>query len=296
MLRPTKLAAAITTAAVALVGPALVAGPVAQAATPDKPHGRTVTVDMTNKGFTLPREVRAGFVTFEVSTKDANGHDLQGVRLHKGVTQAQLIADIRLAVSPDPKTAAKGIRQVQRDATLVGGAAVEPSTVVDDTIPLCAGTYWFFDFGQFFVPNAPPPVFHRLDVKGPFRDWLPKVDGEIDQVDTKAGPRFVSPDKLMDGGTYLVRNKAPEIHELMFQRVKPGTTNRDLTVFLTTGKGQNPFAEAVSRGLAAQSPGRFQLLSFHPKKGSYALLCFIPDDKSGIPHAFLGMHKVVKLT
>ncbi|MEY9877019.1 hypothetical protein ABH931_006541 [Streptacidiphilus sp. MAP12-33] len=295
MRRTVRLAAAITTAAVALVGPALVAGPAAQAATPDRPHDRSVKVAMTNAGFTLPKEVRAGFVTFDVSTKDATGHDLQGVQLHKGVTRAKLVADIREALNPDPKKAAAGIRHVQRDATLVGGAAVEPSTDVEDTIPLCQGTYWFFDFGQFFVPNAPPPVFHRLDVKGPFHDRTPHFDAVIDQVDTKAGPRFVAPDRLRDGATYLVHNKAPEIHELMFQRVNPGTTDHDLTVFLTTGKGKNPFAEAVSRGASAQSPGRFQLLRFHPKKGHYALLCFIPDDQSGIPHAILGMHKVVRL-
>jgi hypothetical protein len=292
MLRATKLAAAITTAAVALVGPAFVAGPAAQAATRDQ-DVRDISVHMTNKGFKLPEEVHAGWVNFEVTTKDAHGHQLQGVRLHKGVTVAKLIADIHEAVNP--ATAAAGIRHVQRDATLVGGAIVEPSTEVEDTIPLTRGTYWFFDFSQFFVPKAPPPAFHRLEVNGGFEDAHLRFTAEIDQVETKAGPRFVSPNRLDNGDTYLVRNKADEIHELEFQRVKPGVTDHDLTLFFQGKLKFNPFAENASRGAAAQSPGRFQLLSFHPKSGRYAELCFIPDDKTGIPHAFLGMHKVVKI-
>lgn len=294
MLRPTKLAAAITTAAVALAGPALVAGPAtAQVATPDKPVRTSITVDMTSKGFTLPEKTHAGFVTFEVTTKDATGHQLQGVRLHRGVSQAKLVADIREAINP--KTAAAGIRHVQRDATLVGGAIVDPSTEVESTIPLSKGTYWFFDFTQFFIPHAPTPDFHRLDVDRPFVGAVPRFSAVIDQVETKSGPRFRSPDRLKDGSTYLVRNLADEIHELTFQRLNPGVTNQDLTLFFAGRLKKNPFAEAASRGLSAQSPGRFQLLSFHPKAGHYAMLCFIPDSRTGRPHAFLGMHQVADL-
>lgn len=293
MLRPTELAAAITTAAVALVGPALVAGPAARAATPDKPVHHSINVRMTNAGFTLPKVTHAGFVTFEVSTKDAGGHQLQGLQLHKGVSQAQIVADIRQAI--DKKTAAAGIQATQRDATLVGGAVVEPSSEVEATVPLSQGTYWFFDFTQFFLPHAPTPVFHRLDVKGPFDGGVPLFSAVIDQVETKAGPRFLGPDHLKGGSSYLVRNQADEIHELAFERVNPGVTDKDLTLWFAGKLKKNPFAEAASRGLSAQSPGRFQLLSFHPRAGRYAMLCFIPDDKTGLPHALLGMHRIVAL-
>ncbi|WP_037604289.1 hypothetical protein [Streptacidiphilus rugosus] len=291
-----RLAAAVTTAAVALVGPAVTGAATASAA----PQGTTVHVKMTNAGFRLPEEVRAGFVTFSVSTKDANGHELQGLQLHKGVTIARIVADIRKAVSNNPSEAAAGIRAVERDATVVGGAAVEPSTVVDATIPLTRGTYYFFDFSQFFVPNAPAPTFHRLEVNCAFRGTTPWHRAEIDQVETRKGPRFEGPSNLDLDAPILVRNKADEIHEAMFQRVNPGVTNAKLTAFfaaVAAGKnpGFNPFAESASRGLAAMSPGREQVLSFHPKSGRYALLCFIPDDRSGIPHAFLGMHEVVRL-
>ncbi|MEZ0069774.1 hypothetical protein ABIA32_005821 [Streptacidiphilus sp. MAP12-20] len=294
MLKSKRLAAAVTTAALALVGPAVTGGSTASAVTPPT----TVHVQMTNMGFALPASVHAGFVTFSVSTKDKTGHDLQGLQLHAHVTVAQIIADIHQAVNH--ATSAAGIRALARDATLVGGAAVEPSTTVDSTIPLTKGTYYFFDFDQFFVPKAPPPTFHKLEVECDFVGGMPAHKAEIDQVVTKKGPRFHGPKDLDLGSTILVRNKADEIHEAMFQAVNPGIDDAKLSqAFAAIAAGKkppfNPFAESVSRGLAAMSPGRFQLLKFHPKAGHYAMLCFVPDDKSGIPHAFLGMHKVVTL-
>jgi hypothetical protein len=299
VLRRTKLAAAITTATVAFVGPTALAGPAAQAATPDTSARKPIKVVMTNAGFTLPKETRAGFVTFAVSTKDAGGHELQGVQLHKGVSLAKLTADLRLAVSNDPKQAAAGISAAERDATAVGGAAVEPSTGVDVTIPLCKGTYYFFDFDQLFVPGA-TITYHKFEVEGRFKGRIPAHDAEIDQVETKAGPRFVTPKAIDPDDLILVRNKADEFHEAMFQRVNPGVTNAQLTKFFDALKngqnpGFNPFAENVSRGAAAMSGGRIQLIRFHAQRAHYALLCFIPDNESGIPHAFLGMHAVVKL-
>ncbi|WP_042371184.1 hypothetical protein [Streptacidiphilus neutrinimicus] len=299
MLRRTKLAAAITTATVALAGPVVVAGPAAQAATPDHSAHKPVRVVMTNAGFTLPKETRAGFVTFAVSTEDAGGHELQGVQLHKGVSLAKFTAELRLAVSNDPKQAAAGISAAERDATAVGGASVEPSTAVDVTIPLCRGTYYFFDFTQLFVPNA-AITYHKLEAKGRFEGRTPAHGAEIDQVETKAGPRFVTPKAIDPDDTILVRNKADEFHEAMFQRVNRGVDNAKLTKFFNALKngqnpGFNPFAENVSRGAAAISGGRIELIRFHAQRGHYALLCFIPDNQSGIPHAFLGMHAVVRL-
>jgi hypothetical protein len=57
----------------------------------------------------------------------------------------------------------------------------------------------------------------------------------------------------------------------------------------------NPFVSPTTFGLAAMPPGRYQLLRIDPKPGPFALLSFVPDDQNGLPHAFLGMHKVVRL-
>ena len=44
------------------------------------------------------------------------------------------------------------------------------------------------------------------------------------------------------------------------------------------------------------SPGREARLTYHLPAGTYVLLCFVADDVTRMPHAFMGMHKVVTLS
>jgi hypothetical protein len=43
------------------------------------------------------------------------------------------------------------------------------------------------------------------------------------------------------------------------------------------------------------SPGRHADISYRLPAGTYMLACFIADDQTGMPHAVMGMHKVVTL-
>ena len=45
----------------------------------------------------------------------------------------------------------------------------------------------------------------------------------------------------------------------------------------------------------AISPGYAQTLNYSLPAGEYVELCFFPDPKTGIPHAFMGMVKTVQL-
>jgi hypothetical protein len=43
------------------------------------------------------------------------------------------------------------------------------------------------------------------------------------------------------------------------------------------------------------SPGVTLQLTYDLPAGTYVLTCFIADDVTGMPHAFMGMHKVIVL-
>jgi hypothetical protein len=269
------------------------------------PHGSEcespclVRVKMAQQGFMLPNSIHAGLITFRVSTTDPQGHTLQGFRLRGGTSLSEALSEFKMAVSQNPSTAAKGIGELNDDITAVGGAAVDPVTPVWATLPLSAGKYYFFDFATLFVPGA-HVVFHTLWVHGNFEADPPAHQGTIVQEETKAGPRFAAPSWFNTDNTLLVVNRAPEIHEAAFQRVKPGVDNQDITNFfnaIAQGKTPNfvPFAEQGSRGMAALSPGRRAWLHMDPPAGKYVLACFVPDEKTGIPHAFEGMHRIIRL-
>ncbi|MEY9968557.1 hypothetical protein ABIA33_006641 [Streptacidiphilus sp. MAP12-16] len=304
LLRRTGTAV-IAAGALCLSGPACAAwahgpdrAPATRAVSADGGQ-QVLNVNMTMSGFSLPASVPAGFITFRTSTTDPMGHTLQGFQLHNGVTLAQIQNEFKQATAQSAVSDAAGLRALTRDITAVGGAMVDPATAVSVTLPLTAGTYYFFDFNALFAPGQ-QLQFHTLTVTGQFEDGQPSHQAEIIQTESGGHPHFVAPTQLDTADTFEVENQAPEIHEAVFQRVVPGTTDQDLqTAFNAIAKGQtpskNPFAEQNMRGAGAMSPGRTELLHFEPSAGDYALLCFIPDDMTGIPHAFEGMHQIVHL-
>jgi len=43
------------------------------------------------------------------------------------------------------------------------------------------------------------------------------------------------------------------------------------------------------------SPGQFAVFHLDLPPGLYALICYVPSDETGLPHAHMGMHQVVTL-
>ncbi len=41
------------------------------------------------------------------------------------------------------------------------------------------------------------------------------------------------------------------------------------------------------------SPGAELLATYQLPPGTYVLLCFVPDDRTGMPHGAMRMHRVV---
>ena len=50
-----------------------------------------------------------------------------------------------------------------------------------------------------------------------------------------------------------------------------------------------------SAGIDAINPGLSETVSYNLPKGTYAELCFFPDPRTGEPHAFMGMVRIVTL-
>jgi len=79
--------------------------------------------------------------------------------------------------------------------------------------------------------------------------------------------------------------------------VKEGTTDAQISALFGGVPGtEDPFLESrPSSGLDVLSPGRQADLTYKLPRGTYALMCFVADDVTGVPHAIMGMHKVVSL-
>ncbi|MEU1071144.1 MULTISPECIES: hypothetical protein [unclassified Streptomyces] len=293
----TRAAAAAALAFATALGGAATADATARGEEHGGHHGSRVEVAIGASGIHAPDTAQAGLVAFHVRTDDPKGHFLQAFRPHRGVSVRKVLADLGKAVSRKPAAAARGISAVRDEAELLGGAQVTPSVPETFTTPVGAGPVVLLDFTAFLADPAHPVtrVLHLRD--GSSGDLADFPDSIVITRETAKGPRFDVNGLRRAGENVLVHNASDEIHEMGLQPVKRGTTDAQLQKFFaSTPSGRPPFT-GPSLGLGAISPGRTALLqTHHLPPGTYALLCFVPDDKTGIPHVAEGMHKVVVLT
>jgi len=99
--------------------------------------------------------------------------------------------------------------------------------------------------------------------------------------------------------TFALFNAGAQPHFAEIMMVPDGTENANIEAAITMEMGGTPEAEPVGFDqampvayLAEQST---QVTSWHSvtlEPGTYALLCFVADPETGMPHAMMGMHDV----
>jgi hypothetical protein len=265
-----------------------------------KGHAPTINVTVTTDGgFSLPKNVRAGFVTFRVSTPEDTYHGWQIFRLKNGATVDEVIHDFTIGVAGETfEENAAGARGLLEHATLIGGVVTTPYAPISVTLPMERGTYYVFDLADIF--NGVTPRVHALRAVGqPNWRGLPRFSQVIRAEMQGMDPRFVAPTDQQANGTYLVVNApSDEIHEAVWRQVIPGTTDAYIQQYYDAFLAGTPIARPwldSQHGLQAMSPGQFAVIHIDLPPGDYALICLVPSDESGLPHAYIGMHLVVHL-
>jgi hypothetical protein len=248
--------------------------------------------------------VYSGSIHFAVSTTDpqtqnGGGSAVSLFRLKAGKDLDDVTRSLHEEFSQNPSTAAKGTRDILATAIVRGLADVVPGHPETVTEFLSPGTYWLMDLAN--LPPSGPPQFTRLAVKPAIRhieqDSDLRSQVTVSTVDEHFQP---STTNWPHAGTYTFTNNADVIHFMQLQPVKPGTTDRDVQRFfdsILSGKNNvpPPFIPGPTGGNDVVSPGFSLQLTYNLPAGRYVLLCFVADEQTGIPHAFMGMHKVIVL-
>jgi hypothetical protein len=271
-------------------------------------------VVLTDAGFSMWRKVQAGLVTFKISSPETTYHALQGFRLKNGGTLTDIIEALRGGVNDDREAAAAGHRVLLEKAELIGGAVGVQDGPIYVTVLLEPGTYYFLDVNDYFIEGLANPRVQTLQVVGRRRSvQLPPFDHTVLSVPhqmnhgEEAGHEdhtifgFVSPRVLPRRGTYLMINASDEIHDIVWRRAKPGTTDaylRDYYRAFLAGQplpGPSPWLEPNTHGLQGVSPWRWAVVSLGFAAGDYATVCYVPSKVTGIPHTLEGMHLMVTM-
>ena len=295
MHRSLKAAAALT----AVGGLVALAGPAASANEHTPASNRSHCVTVVGNGTSVHTDqarVKGGTVCFKVSTTNpvSQGNGGSNVSLFQpkhGVTLARVFADLREEFSSTPATAAKGTRDIVRDVSLFGLADVVPGYPEVVTENLHSGTYYLMDLVNFTGKGN--PAITRLCVTGHGRSSA--LHGQVHVTPTSAD-RFIAPRYWPHRGTYLFHNVADTIHMMVILPVKAGTTDQQIQKVFNSGGPPTFFGNGPSGGNDVVSPGGTIMVSYNLPRGTYVLLCFVADDMTGMPHAFMGMHKVIHLS
>jgi hypothetical protein len=246
--------------------------------------------------------VKAGSITFVVSTT-APATQSSNVTLFKpkqGKTLDDVLGALAEELDPAPLTAAKGTRDLVADATFHGLADVVGGTPMTVTERLDPGTYYAVDLGTPPAKGAKPATT-RFDVSSDRHGVAQDSDvGSRARVAAVDPDRFSAPRVLPHRGTLTFVNRSDTIHFMDLTPVKDGTTDKDVSDAFakppTDPNAQPAFFKAgPSGGADVLSPGGHLQLSYDLPRGTYVLLCFVADDVTGMPHALMGMHKVVVL-
>ena len=260
--------------------------------------GSSVTIDAAT--------VEAGPISFKVASTNVvtgGGSQVSMFQPKKGVTLEQVFADLAEELTQGDslaaaKAAAKGTRDLTRDVSVFGLADVVPDYPEVVTERLRRGTYYLMDLAN---PPQGAPKLTQLTVTGRRGDGHGSgLDSQV-RVQATSDDRFIAPESWPHEGTYTFRNVSDTLHFMEIDPVKPGTTDDEIQAFFdspaSNGPGNPPFAvQGPSGGNDVVSPGRSIQVSYDLPAGTYVLQCFIADDVTGMPHALMGMHKVITLT
>ena len=194
--------------------------------------------------------------------------------------------DFRKDVTAADKGNIKALRHALAHTQFIGGFEAGGSGTV--VLPR-AGAYTVFSFrsrghGEFRAGAAR-------------RAPMPDVDGKIIG---RTGPKWGGSSVLPAKGTFLFKNADRTTpHFVILQQVVEGTTTDQVLEALRSEEQGPPPTFFMRAGLetASLSPGHKMTVNYDLPAGQYVIMCFFPDpNMGGMPHALMGMLKMIHLT
>lgn len=253
----------------------------APAAPAAMPH---LTAKATKRGISVKGTdgLRAGRVHLTVTGRAT----VEFVRFDEGYGPDDFVSDVNKC---GEKCNVKALRRAIDNTTIIGGTTAGEATIVFPR----AGTYAPFSVGERGVV-----VGKSFAVSGPpRRAATPRVDGSII---AKRGLAWGGASSLPADGRFQFKNRrsAGVPHFVQLQQVVEGTTaDQVLESFQAGPTGPPPPFLEGTLITGTLSPGLSMTVDYDLPPGHYAVMCFFPDpDMQGMPHAFMGMIKIIQLT
>lgn len=273
----------------------IAASPAAASATTGWSHGTAShTVDIT--GFDFGYRINthggadAGLVDIRFHNRGRQDHQAQLFRLNDGVTEDKFKADLLSG----------NLGLLFADSAPTGGAAIvrpQDDQAVWDALQ--GGTYAVVCFvtGPDGIPHFAKGMLAFFQLDGTVSpEELAKLRphrGVVPQVITAHDLTYTMPKVLLRDRVYKFEDTDGEdIHEINLGRLMPGKTVADAKAYfirLTQPGDPGPAPFWSEGGHGAVLPGGHGWFQVDDDPGRYVAYCLVPDDKTGLPHAAMGM-------
>ncbi len=238
-----------------------------------------VTFTARANSFSGPDTIPAGWTELRLANEGPEFYHMQLMRLDEGKT----VADLTAALAESSVAPAWARHYGGPNPPHVG----ESSTAV---VFLEPGDYALIDT----VPgkDGTPHVHHgmakavRVEANGNGTAVEPEADAVIDMFDFN----FTVSRSLVAGKqTIRVNNRGEQPHELFLARLAPGKTVNDLLASLAPDAPPEAIDWRALGGVSVIESGDHSYFTVDLEPGTYALLCFAPEQHSGAPHFMMGM-------
>lgn len=245
-----------------------------------------ITVSAMDFAFAAPETVPAGLVTFKLVGSGQEPHQMVVMRIDSGKT----MADVQ-PVLTTPDMAIPGWL-----AFPIGVSVIAPGDTGNATAILTPGHYAMVCFVQ--SPDGKAHV-----AKGMMRTFEVAANEAAPAPEPTADITIIEKDYDFDvtgsltAGAHTIRveNAGPQLHEVALSQLAPGKTLADFQAWAQGGMKGQPPAKPVG-GVTGPDVGGHQTFTATLAAGTYVLVCFVPDNKDGKPHAMHGMIKEITIS
>lgn len=284
-MTPSRIGAAIASAALAAsVAGAAVTAEAAPTTAMAAAAPVTVAIDSARM-ITMPTTVQPGVNEFVVTSAKASGFQI--VRLAEGYTMAKAEADVKKGLDGGKMGA---LRRFEANVTLLGGAPSMPGKTAHFWVDLEPGSYIALD--TWGKTNAAKWVTFTATGS----ETAASMPQGATVKATRSAKWAKKPKSIPNKGTLTFKNRSSSNHFVILAKMKKGATLKQIKQFLQTEDGPPPVSFKHSLDTGVVSPGHTMAFDYRLPRGNYVMLCFWPDaSMGGMPHAFMGMVRTIKL-
>jgi hypothetical protein len=252
-----------------------------------------LTITLTDQGFQAPAETPSGRYLVTLDNQSKSDGEIDFTMLSSGTTIQNLITDFATPVGQQEQPLPGYIYK----STIAGGPTAPAGQKGQAIVNLTEGTWVVWHGGQ----ATPKPIEMKV-TKGTDPNAAPEPKAGVSVGLTEYS--FSGLDQPVTAGTqvWTMANTGKQPHFIEIDKAPEGTTSQQILDLLKSGGPGSPPPNATPPALASQlqfigdtaviSPGETMWVTFTLQPGTYAALCFFPDEQNGMPHAMEGMVQV----